>query len=317
MGLFNWVFCVLFGVLVGFRDFGEGFVLKTKSALSYFGSDSEVAPYLAAKLNHCKHVSIPFVGGGSIIPFILARGIVASDKNALAINFYQVMAGLHGKATRDYLIHRCQHTLSHPAELSKAFRQLDAVPEADRAWAYWAICWIPRKGKGGTTVAGSVKPSVRRNADGGNNASRLRAVADDLDGWASHFERCEFVEGCFRDEMPKYADRPENGYYIDAPWVEAGQRYQHSFEDVDHVDLEAYARRFNSGTVLIRYGENDWIRDLYSGEHWAIESSESRTQANNRKPELWIMNRRTIVCPKCEYVFRSFSSDDCPRCEVG
>jgi len=37
--------------------------LKTKSALSYFGSDSEVAAKLAAMLDGCQHVTIPFCGG--------------------------------------------------------------------------------------------------------------------------------------------------------------------------------------------------------------------------------------------------------------
>ena len=53
--------------------------MKTKSALSYFGSDSEVAASLAALLDGCKHVTIPFVGGASIIPHLQARAIVAND----------------------------------------------------------------------------------------------------------------------------------------------------------------------------------------------------------------------------------------------
>lgn len=65
--------------------------MKTKSALSYFGSDSEVAAELAAMLDHCKHVTIPFVGGGSIIPYLKARAIVANDLHDLAINFYRVI----------------------------------------------------------------------------------------------------------------------------------------------------------------------------------------------------------------------------------
>lgn len=61
--------------------------MKTKSALSYFGSDSEVASELAGMLDHCRHVTIPFVGGASILPHLKARAIVANDMNGLAINF--------------------------------------------------------------------------------------------------------------------------------------------------------------------------------------------------------------------------------------
>ena len=45
--------------------------MKTKSALSWFGSDSEVTADMAAMLDHCNHVAIPFVGGASIIPHLL------------------------------------------------------------------------------------------------------------------------------------------------------------------------------------------------------------------------------------------------------
>ena len=271
--------------------------MKTRSALSYFGSDSEVAKELASFFDHCKHVSVPFVGGASIIPHLSGK-IVASDLNDAAINFYQVVKGMHGPEDQKALFDRCRDTLSHPSELAAAAKLIDSNVRSDRAWAYWAACWIPRKGNGGTkrqevaTRANKSKPSVRRTAGGGNNADRLVAVASDLTAWADHFKRCEFSTGCFREEMPKYADRLDNGVYIDAPWYLAGDRYLHKFEDVDHVDLEEQARRFKLATVVIRYGENDWIRDLYSGDHWKIELKGSRTQANVRKPELWISNTR-------------------------
>lgn len=40
--------------------------MRTRSALSWAGSDSEVAGRLAAKLDDCRHVTIPFCGGLSI-----------------------------------------------------------------------------------------------------------------------------------------------------------------------------------------------------------------------------------------------------------
>lgn len=84
--------------------------MKTKSALSYFGSDSEVAPQIAAMLNHCKHVTIPFCGGMSILPHLSARAIVANDLNSLAINFYKVASDVRSGAIS--LRFRCERTLS-------------------------------------------------------------------------------------------------------------------------------------------------------------------------------------------------------------
>lgn len=263
--------------------------MKTKSALSYFGSDSEVAPQLAAMLDHCKHVTIPFVGGASIIPHLKARAIVANDLHELAINFYRVISGWYGAFVRDEVIHRCQHTLSHPSDLELASETIRRVKHdhVELAWAFWALCWIGRKGKGGTKSMGGM-PSVRRTANGGTNASRIRAAADDLPEWAKHLERCEWQQVDFRDLLPKVADDSQCGLYCDAPWVDAGKLYLHSFTLDDHAVLAEMLDRFDETTVLVRYGDHPLIRELYQG--WNIIEAESRDQCNAVKGELWITN---------------------------
>lgn len=262
--------------------------MKTKSALSYFGSDSEVAAQLASMLDGCKHVTIPFVGGASILPHLKARAIVANDLNSLAINFYRCISGKYGSEIRDNLINWCEITLSHPDEVQYAARCLESPLYMDQAWAYWAICWIGRKGKGGTKhVVGM--PSVRRTANGGTNASRIRAAADDLKAWAKHFERCEWECTDFRELLPKVADNQECGLYVDPPWIDAGRDYLHTFTDSDHNDLYLHLQRFKETTVVIRYGDHPRIRELY--DDWFIIDASSRTQVNSIKGEVWITNK--------------------------
>jgi len=266
--------------------------MKTKSALSYFGSDSEVAPQLAAMLDHCKHVTIPFVGGASIIPHLKARAIVANDLHALAINFYRVMSGRYGLQLRDEVIYRCQHTLSHPDEIQKAQHFINHnTDNLHSAWAFWALCWLGRKGKGGTKSQGGM-PSVRRTANGGTNASRVRAAADDLPAWAKSFERCEWEQLDFRDLLPKVADDAQCGLYCDAPWVDAGKLYLHSFTLDDHAVLAEMLGRFDETTVVVRYGDHPLIRELYPSHKWNIIEAESRDQCNAVKGELWIANKQ-------------------------
>lgn len=261
--------------------------MKTKSALSYFGSDSEVASQLAGMLNHCNHVTIPFVGGASIIPHLSARAIVANDRHRAAINFYR---HLSNPETRSKLIFLCKQTLSHPGELEDAQEIVSAgkCHTVIDAWAFWALCWIARKGKGGTRHQGGM-PSVRRTASGGTNASRVRAAANDLDAWAKHFERCEWESLCFRAQIPKIADHPSNGVYADPPWVGAGRDYLHAFTEQDHRDLASLLNRFDDTTVVIRYGDAPLVRELYSG--WEIIEASSRTQSNKITGELWIVNQ--------------------------
>lgn len=261
--------------------------LKTKSALSYFGSDSEVAADIAAMFDDCNHVTIPFCGGLSILPHLKARAIVANDLHAFAINFYRMMSSGH----KDTLIHMCQKTLSHPWEMEHAQDLLRDGLGSDKlvqAWAFWAVCWLGRKGKGGTKHMGGM-PSIRRTATGGTNASRIRAAANDLHEWARQFERCEWECVSYDELMPKIADRPENGVYCDPPWVGAGRNYLHSFTIDDHLRLRDHAGSFLRAKVVIRYDDTEFIRDTYRG--WNIIEAESRTQSNAVKGEVWITNR--------------------------
>lgn len=47
--------------------------MKTKAPISYFGSDAGVAEKLGGLFDNNSHVTIPFCGGMSILPFLKAR----------------------------------------------------------------------------------------------------------------------------------------------------------------------------------------------------------------------------------------------------
>lgn len=263
--------------------------MKTKSALSYFGSDSEVAPALADLLNDRAHISIPFVGGASILPHLTARAIVCNDLNRDAIRFYRMLSGEYGESLRVQLLNRCRRTLSHPSELERAIHCIESGSLLGKAWGYWAMCWLGRKGKGGTDHLVNNSISVRWTAVGGTNASRLKAVKEDLEIWVEHFRRCEWTEMPFAAFLKKVKDDPKCGLYCDPPWVDAGDAYQHKFTANNHIALELHLRRFKKTKVLIRYGDHPSIRELYR-KKWHIREAVSRDQRNKVKGEIWITN---------------------------
>ena len=263
--------------------------MKTKSALPWFGSDASVAPRLGAMLDDCRHVTIPFAGGMSILPNLKAKKIVANDLHDHAVNFYHVLNGEFGDDPRDYLISRASKTLSHPSELYRAEQALEFDEVEDKAWAFWALCWIGRKGKGGTKNQGG-KPSVRRTASGGSNASRLRSAANDLEAWAEEFRRCDFTCEDFRECLDNTKDVEGNGIYCDPPWFGAGDGYLHSFSKLDHIDLRDSLEIIDHAKVVIRYGDCPEVRDLYPDGHWHIHEATSRTQANKPLGEIWLTN---------------------------
>ena len=264
--------------------------MKTKSALSWFGSDSEVASELAAMLDHCHHVSIPFVGGASIIPHLKARAILANDLHNAAINFYKFASGRFGLDQQAALFRKCDATLSHPQELWQAgeyMRERCLQGSLNHAWAFWVQCWLGRKGKGGCKGKVSM-PSVRYTAGGGTNASRIKSAANDLQAWAAHFQRCEWTSEDFRVFLSRLADNVDCGIYCDPPWVGAGDSYLHTFSEQDHRDLADCLDRFDHSTVVVRYGDHPLIQELYPLSKWLWTRAESRTQSNGKTPEVWI-----------------------------
>ncbi len=267
--------------------------MKTKSALSWFGSDSEVASELASMLDNCHHVAIPFVGGASILQHLKARAILANDRHNAAINFYRVLKGEYGQVAMYDLLSRCNATLSHPAELELAEELSSSSSPVHRAWAFWSQCWLGRKGKGG--CKGEVKmPSVRYTAGGGTNASRIKSAAADLEAWSQHFQRCEWKCEDFHVFLSQLSDSVLCGIYCDPPWVDAGDSYLHTFSEQDHRDLADCLERFEKSTVVSRYGDHPLIRELYSNSRkWRIDLGRSRTQTNGLTEEVWI-------CSLCE-----------------
>lgn len=259
--------------------------MKTKSPLPWFGSDAAVAPRLAALLDHCSHVTIPFCGGLSILPNLKARAIVANDAHSSAINFYRKMCD---PDDRYRLIEMCENTLSHPAELRYAEKIVND-PWHDsllHAWAFWAICWIGRKGKGGTKHQGGM-PSVRRTGRGGTNASRIAAAASDLREWAQEFKRCEWEQVDFRQVLEKVSEQKGCGIYCDPPWFKAGRNYLHKFGTQDHEDLKMLLERFKQTTIVVRYDNCDQARELYAD--WTVIEAGSRSQSNGGVEEVWFV----------------------------
>lgn len=253
----------------------------TKTPLPWFGSDSEVAAELGAKFDDCKHVTIAFCGGLAILPFLKSKFIVCNDLHAEAINFYKA-----ARNNADDLAVLCDRTLCHPAEL-----QHEPANDLERAWAYWARCWLGRKGMGGTERVGA-SLSVRWTTSGGNNANRIRAAARDLPRWADEFQRCEFTMLDCVCVLDRVKDSPQSGVYCDPPWFDAGDAYKHAFTAADHERLRDAVARFEHANVVVRYGDCDEVRELYSG--FEIEQVETKTQANTRIPEVWIQRKQAV-----------------------
>lgn len=265
--------------------------MKTTAPLPWFGTDGQVSKELGSLLDGVAHVTIPFAGGLAILPHLTARGIVANDTHEEAINFYRVASGFYKERLQCKLLERCLKTLSHPAEMKLARSILrESENRVDQAWAFWCLCWVGRKGKGGTKgqLTENSKPSIRWTAGGGNNASRLAAAASDLVEWTEQFRRCEFECNDFAVTLKKVADNPNCGIYCDPPWHGSEDQYLHPFTPADHTRLRDALLRFEHTRIVVRYGDCDEVRELYA-DGCEFRSVESRNQANGSVSEVWVI----------------------------
>lgn len=264
--------------------------IPTNSALPRTGPDGQGSAQLAAMLDQCSHVTIPFASGLAILPHLTAQAVVANDMHDDAIHFYRTLKGVFGQSESRALTVRCGTTLNHPAERELAQSILsdsEALPGHLRAWAYWADCWLNFAGPASTQeIPGLI--GLPWSARAGTNASRLRSAANGLSEWAGQFRRCDFESSCFRDLLPRVVDSSEYGIYCDLLLIGAGDVYQHSFTEVDHMDLREQLERFTEASVLLRYGDSPLVRSLYA--NWDIIEVARIDQSNGAAGELWIRN---------------------------
>ena len=266
-------------------------------ALAWFGSDCMVCEQYAALLADCKHVVVPFCGGLSIVAHLVktAGEIICNDKHRLAMNFYNV---LRDESLKNRLIEQLQATPFHEDLLYKSQQLCKTHPDhwlSDlmMAYHYFITCWMGRSGKSGTNSEFNGGLAMRWDAGGGSSPLRFQtAVRSIKDYWGPICERCSFVCKDWTEIVNKVKDDPKNALYADAPWPDAGDDYVHSFRNPqDHIRLRNELLRFKETKILVRYGDNKLIRDLYGDtNYWRIRTLVSRDQANNGVGELCITN---------------------------
>lgn len=270
---------------------------RTQSrALPWFGADTMVCEQYAALMADCKHVTVPFCGGLSVVAHLVetAGEVVCNDKHALALNFYFCISN---KTIREEVLSQLE-VMPFSAELLEQAQSLckkysgGAFTNIDAAVAYFVTAWMGRSGKSGTKTELNGGLAMRWDAGGGSSPLRFHtAVRSIQEVWGPICERCSFVCMDWQDVLAKVKDDPKCGVYLDPPWIGAGDDYQHGFTRDDHVllanQLESY---FVNTKVVLRYGDNALIRELYASDNWTIREIKSRDQANGEVSELCITN---------------------------
>jgi DNA adenine methylase len=274
---------------------------KTKALANWFGSNRTNAERAGSECRGCSHVTIPFFGGGSELPYIDARQLVVNDKHKLMINLAETAAN---EVWGPKLYRTLRRLAFHPDTLEKAraaclgndqaFRAIAGIVNAEQcvvdAAAYFVCVWMGRGGKAGTKGELKGQLPIRWNDGGGSSVVRYQSAIRGLLWFRPFLRRCEFCcENAF-DVIERVHNKPKHGIYIDAPWPDAGAEYLHNFTEGDQRSLAAALCRFTDTRVVIRFGDHPLIRELYPQPRWTWIEFHSRDQANQTKPEVLILN---------------------------
>lgn len=295
---------------------------RTITALApWYGANRERAELVGQLLGKLAWCGVPFMGGGAELPHIDTREGVAGDLHRHVINLARVIREPELKAQ---LAARLDKTLFHEEEYLEAqaaCRERDADEDGglfqsggisadgpDIAWAfeYFVCCWMGPGAKAGKPGHfGSYFP-VRMSASGGSSAKRFRSAVESLDGWCEALRPWSFVcrdawdvldrVGGWEAKRAKSAAAGERlepyGLYCDPPWPDAGRDYEHKVDDaVFHRRLEERLRALTTYRVVVRYGDHQLIRGLYTRPEWEFVEISTRSQANTEVAELLITRR--------------------------
>lgn len=282
--------------------------MKVKRLAPWYGANAALAETVGRELGKLRWCGVPLCGGCSELPLIDTVAGVAADLHRHIINLARVV---RDEQLKSELASRLIGLIFHPDELLSAQnfclqierdldgdlfcpasepKRFDEGGNVEWAAAYFACCWMGRGGHSGRVNEFTQGLAIRWNSGGGDSARRWQSAIEALEAWHQSLSRWSFcVLDCF-EFLGNAKDVPGHGYYIDAPWPDAGDEYKHRFSDRDHVRLARALGAFNRARVVIRYGDHPIIRELYPPDRWTWIAQTSRNQRNNEVGEVLIVN---------------------------
>lgn len=268
---------------------------STTCIVPWFGSNRTLGAAVGEELTGLEWVGIGCAGGLSELLHIQARTVLVNDLHFQVINLAMTLASpIYGPI----LYRRLRRKLFHSDELHGAQQflldntfRIDEMPDIDAAEAYFVSQWMGRSGKAGTEGELKGKLPVRWNAGGGDSAVRYRSAVRSLLAWRKLLERCNFLCIDVFEFLGKVNDADGHGLYLDPPWPEVGDNYQHKFTEQQQRELAAKLAGYQQTRVVVRYGDHPLIRELYPESHWRWRMLDGRNQANTKKAEVLLVNR--------------------------
>ncbi len=277
--------------------------MKIKALAPWYGNNRELAQRVGAELGALAWCGVPFCGGCPELPEIKTRAGLAGDLHRHIINLARVV---RDDALAEQMTDRLDAMLFHPDELAIAQRRcagrnvasggnlfgatLCDEPDVEWAASYFASCWMGRGGHAGKKTEFTQGLALRFTSSGGGSAKRFRSAVESVRAWTKALALWEFTRlDCF-EFLQRVRDQLDHGLYVDAPWPDAGDEYEHPFVDKKQRQLASVLGGFKHCRVVIRYGDHPLIRELYPESKWTWVTQNSVNQQGAEVREVLIIN---------------------------
>lgn len=162
-----------------------------------------------------------------------------------------------------------------------------AMPDIDRAFAYFVSSWQGMNGVAGMAKAAG-KFARRFSSTGGDPATRWAAAVRSIPAWRRRLEGVTVLQSDAIELAGKIEDRDGTAVYSDSPYFSKSGKYLHDFTPDDHIRLAASLNRFSRTRVVVSYYHSPEIPDLYPAARWRcieVKSGKSMSNCSTRDGE--------------------------------
>jgi len=243
---------------------------KITALAPWFGGKRTLAADIVREIGKHSVYWEPFCGSMAVL---LAkppcRQETVNDLNRDLVNLATV---LRGETTGPKLYRRLRRYLASRGDLQAARERLTsipliAMPDIDRAEAYFVNSWLSMNGTAGTSggIEGNRGFARRFTSGGGSPQVRFHGAIESIPAWRRRL-RSVFVEnGCGIEICERIEDLAGVVIYADPPYLRKGTAYLHDFTPSDHERLAKALRRFKKTRVVVSYYDEPELDNWYHG----------------------------------------------------
>jgi DNA adenine methylase len=251
---------------------------KVTALVPWFGSNRTHAHRVGELLQGCKLICVPFAGGFCEVAHLKCNTLLISDLHRRLMQLAQVVS--HPLKVI-HLTEELDKRLFHQAELKDAQDRLRGEyqwhKEVLEAADYFYCCWCTRNGLAGTGGELTSGLSYRLDGKGGDSCKRYRSAVEALADWHQHLKRATLLCTDGIELLAKLKDDETSGAYVDVPWPEDGDNYEHPFTEEQQVQLRDTLLRFQKTRLVVRFGVHPLVESLYPQSEWKWHLIEGRT----------------------------------------